>query len=119
MKKQQALYPTSESEAVGFLRPVLDLDGKALLDADADTFKRAWYAIAFLYAGLHPDDAADHGEKIISEAEGYGPVSQEIIGRNTCAAGNAHAIILLSQTEIDMLTVTLSHVANRDIRSGG
>ena len=76
MKKLHALYPTSEAEAVGVLCPLLDLDGKALRDAGADTFKRAWYAIAFLYAGLHPDEALDHGEKIVSETEDYAPVSK-------------------------------------------
>lgn len=61
---------------MGILCPMLDLDGEALRGFADATFKRAWYSIAFLYVGLHPDDAADHGETIISEADGYGPVSQ-------------------------------------------
>ena len=76
MKKLNALYPTSESEALGFLCPMLDLEGEALRGVDDDTFKRAWYSIAFLYAGLHPDEAADHGERIVEKAEDYATVSQ-------------------------------------------
>jgi DNA (cytosine-5)-methyltransferase 1 len=76
MKKLHALYPTSEAEAVGFLCPMLDLENEALRSVADDTFKRAWYSIAFLYAGLHPDEAADHGEKIVNEAEDYAPVSK-------------------------------------------
>ncbi len=41
MNKLNALFATSEAEAVGFLCPMLDLDNKALQGVDDDTFKRA------------------------------------------------------------------------------
>ena len=56
--------------------PLLDLDGNALQGVDDDTFKCAWYSTAFLYAGLHPDEAVDHGDKLVTEAEDYAPVSR-------------------------------------------
>lgn len=68
--------PQSEEEAVEWLRPFLNDPSPRFLKAvPADTFKRAWHAIAFLYAGLHPDAALDHGEKTSRKPmEDYEPV---------------------------------------------
>lgn len=76
MKKQNTLIPASETEALQRLCPLLDLDSAAMQGVDGETFKRAWYSIAFLYAGLHPDNALDHGEKVMDDAPDYAPVSQ-------------------------------------------
>lgn len=66
--------PKDEKEAVSCLLPLLDTDGRALRKVSSDTFKRAWYSIAFLYAGLHPDSALEHGTRISMDAEDYAPV---------------------------------------------
>ena len=69
--------PRNEDEAVERLRPLLDLPETALRRIDAELFKRAWFSIAFLYAGLHPDSALDHGDTITRESEQeYGSVSR-------------------------------------------
>ena len=44
--------------------PLLDVPPNALRSVEAEEFKRGWFAIAFLYAGLHPDGALDHGDTI-------------------------------------------------------
>ena len=68
--------PKDETEAVEWLRPFLkDPSPRFLRAVPSDTFKQAWYAIAFLYAGLHPDAALDHGEKTSRKPlENYEPV---------------------------------------------
>jgi DNA (cytosine-5)-methyltransferase 1 len=55
--------PQNERQAFDWLRPLIDLDAKSLRAVDDGTFKQAWYSIAFLYQGLHPDGALDHGRK--------------------------------------------------------
>ncbi len=59
--------PKSEPEAVQWLVPLLDLDDKRLRNVRDDEFKRAWYSIGFLYAGLHPDSALEHGTGISND----------------------------------------------------
>ena len=49
-----ASLPESEVEAIEWLLPLLDKDSRALRKVAADDFKRTWYFLAFLYAGLHP-----------------------------------------------------------------
>jgi DNA (cytosine-5)-methyltransferase 1 len=77
MPQEIAQLPDTEEQAVKWLRPLLDLSSKALQQLDANIFKRAWFAIGFLYAGLHPDGALDHGKTIKREVrEDYPPVSK-------------------------------------------
>jgi DNA (cytosine-5)-methyltransferase 1 len=60
-----APLPKDEVEAVEWLRPFLEDPSPRFMKAvTPEAFKQAWYAIAFLYAGLHPDAALDHGERI-------------------------------------------------------
>lgn len=69
------LLPKTEEEAVRWLQPLLDIPPKKLRAKSTEEFKKAWAAIAFLYAGLHPDSALDHGETICRESEeNYEPV---------------------------------------------
>ncbi len=69
--------PQNEAQAIEWLRPVLDLPPRALRHLATEEFNRAWSAIAFLYAGLHPDGALDHGEAILRDGlEEYLPVSR-------------------------------------------
>ncbi len=53
-----------------------DLDKRKLRIVTQDDFKRAWYSIAFLYAGLHPDSALEHGTRVANDAENYLPVNR-------------------------------------------
>ena len=77
-EKQRALrfdlspLPKNQVEALQWL---LDLvratDNKTLRLVPIPTFKRGWYSIAFLYAGLHPDSALEHGRELCSDVEGF------------------------------------------------
>jgi DNA (cytosine-5)-methyltransferase 1 len=78
MKKQRPLrfdlnpLPSNQNEAVQWL---LDLvratDNKTLRQVPTSIFKRGWYSIGFLYAGLHPDSALEHGRELSTDIEGF------------------------------------------------
>lgn len=67
--------PRNEKQAVQWLLPLLDLDHREIRVVSNQDFKRAWYSIAFLYVGLHPDSALEHGDLISYDFEDYQPVS--------------------------------------------
>ncbi len=69
--------PSREAEAISWLLPLLDKDSRMLRKVTSDDFKRAWYSIGFLYMGLHPDGALDHGKTISAEIEDY-PLTSRI-----------------------------------------
>jgi len=93
--------PTSQADALRALEPLLHLDRRALRHLDRDDFLRGWHALLFLFPGLHPDNALDHGEEeeIVATGQlalaGFGdllarrfarsgwPVSLELIGRES------------------------------------
>ncbi len=62
--------PQDQEEAVNWLLPILDLSGKQLAQIDKAKFLRAWRAVAYLYPGLHPDSAFEHGTQIEERNEG-------------------------------------------------
>jgi len=62
--------PNTEEQAAEWLRPLLGLAPLALKRVPSDDFKRAWLSIAFIYMGLHPDGALDHGETICRQPPG-------------------------------------------------
>jgi DNA (cytosine-5)-methyltransferase 1 len=69
--------PASEKEAIAWLKPLLGIPARALKAVTAATFRKAWYSIAFLYGGLHPDAALDHGDEISRElTENHEPIGQ-------------------------------------------
>jgi DNA (cytosine-5)-methyltransferase 1 len=59
--------PSNEQEALQWLLPVLDVPKDEIPD---NAFKRAWCAIFYLYGGLNPDDAGDHGTELIAVDDG-------------------------------------------------
>jgi hypothetical protein len=59
--------PHSEQEALGMLLPTL---GQPVQQLSHDAFKQAWSAVFYLYGGLHPDDATDHGTQLITGFDG-------------------------------------------------
>jgi DNA (cytosine-5)-methyltransferase 1 len=64
-----APLPDNQIEALDWMLPLLDKDRRSLRKVPETEFKRAWYAIAFLYAGLHPDSALDHGMTVCRECD--------------------------------------------------
>jgi len=59
--------PKNEREALQWLIPALD---RPLRNMPLDEFKRAWFAIGYLYGGLNPDEATNHGIEISYEGDG-------------------------------------------------
>lgn len=58
--------PKNEREALQWLIPALD---RPLRNMPLDEFKKAWFAIGYLYGGLNPDEI-DHGTEISNEDDG-------------------------------------------------
>lgn len=56
--------PSNDEEALEWLSPLLDKSVNALRKTPLGELKQAWYAIAYLYTGLHPDGALDHGDDV-------------------------------------------------------
>lgn len=57
--------PENENQAVEWLlRLVHAADSKSLRKVSSDDFKQGWYSVGFLYPGLHPDGALEHGAEI-------------------------------------------------------
>jgi DNA (cytosine-5)-methyltransferase 1 len=41
-----------------------------------EEFVRGWYSVSFLYPGLHPDAAVDHGDETANDAEDFPEISR-------------------------------------------
>lgn len=67
MNASSTLIPSSEQEALQWLLPTLDQPMEPL---PADAFKQAWAAVFFLYGGLHPDGATEHGTELLTVYDG-------------------------------------------------
>ena len=64
--------PSDQQEAVELLLALVRAtDNKTIRQIPADEFKRGWYSIGFLYPGLHPDSALEHGTELSSAAEDF------------------------------------------------
>jgi hypothetical protein len=67
MNASSNLIPTNEQQALQLLLPTLDQPVQLL---PAEAFKQAWAAVFYLYGGLHPDEATDHGAQLITAYDG-------------------------------------------------
>lgn len=63
--------PLSQAEAALELLRVAVLERRALRLLSKEEFLRGWYALLFLFPGLHPDNALDHGHKIEKTPNNY------------------------------------------------
>lgn len=64
-----APLPESHEEAAYWIVNVAGLTPKEMRRVPVEDFKRAWFSVAFLFMGLHPDSALDHGETMLQESE--------------------------------------------------
>lgn len=55
--------PANQAEALVRLSAIASLTGAQLRRADTETFLKGWHALLYLFPGLHPDNAFDHGEE--------------------------------------------------------
>ena len=56
------LIPASPAEAGACLQAIARLDRRQLRACEKQVFLRGWFALFFLFPGLHPDSALDHGD---------------------------------------------------------
>ena len=56
------LIATSQAEAAVRLQEIAGLDRRQLREAEKRVFLRGWFALFYLFPGLHPDNALDHGD---------------------------------------------------------
>jgi DNA (cytosine-5)-methyltransferase 1 len=56
------LIPRSQTEAATRLQEIAALDRRQLRASEKRVFLRGWFALFYLFPGLHPDNALDHGD---------------------------------------------------------
>ena len=67
--------PETRNQAVQWLMElVLAADNNSLRKLTSDEFKRGWFSVGFLYPGLHPDGANDHGSEQSSDKMNHAEV---------------------------------------------
>jgi DNA (cytosine-5)-methyltransferase 1 len=67
--------PKDENHAVDWLMELVQAaDNKTLRKVPVDEFKRGWFSVGFLYPGLHPDGALDHGKKLSSDVVNHAEI---------------------------------------------
>lgn len=74
MKSVYHPKPKNEHEALQWLIPCLD---RPLVDLYNDDLIMAWFAVGYLYGGLNPDEATDHGIEVSNED--HGPIRFRLI----------------------------------------
>lgn len=78
--------PQSRSAAARELQRLANLDRRALRALPTEEFLRGWHALLFLFPGLHPDNALDHGdtiEEVPTEQLGLPGFERELDRRHT------------------------------------
>lgn len=69
--------PVDQNEAVQWLLPLIHAaDNNGLRKTSTEDFKRGWYSVGFLYAGLHPDSALEHGKELSCDIEDFPEISR-------------------------------------------
>ena len=67
MRTSDHYIPSNEQQALQWLISALD---SPLKDMPQEDFLKAWFSIGYLYGGLHPDEATDHGTEISMKDDG-------------------------------------------------
>lgn len=80
-KSLRGTLPKNDDEALKLLTVLIKASEQKLLHKiDLKEFKRGWHAICFLYPGLHPDAALEHGSEISHELkdENYSRIDAQL-----------------------------------------
>lgn len=104
------LIPQSQAEAGARLQEIAGLDRRQLRSGEKPVFLRGWFALFYLFPGLHPDNALDHGDTVeVWSAEQLAlpgleefqvrrysrsgwPVALELLGRDAWRRYDAHEL---------------------------
>ena len=89
----------SREDAVRDLERLAQLDRRALRALPTIEFLRGWYALLFLFPGLHPDNALDHGPAIESSpgCNFILPGFEELLSRRYSRSGWPVALDLIGR----------------------
>jgi DNA (cytosine-5)-methyltransferase 1 len=60
-----SLIPASRAEAALRLQAIGQLDRRQLRACEKAVFLRGWFALFYLFPGLHPDSSLDHGDPAV------------------------------------------------------
>lgn len=63
-QSDEGLIPQSRVEAARDLQQIAGFDRRQLRLCERSDFLRGWFALFYLFPGLHPDNARDHGDTI-------------------------------------------------------
>lgn len=67
--------PKDDRQALEWLlRLVHAADNKSIRKVSLDDFRRGWYSVGFLYPGLHPDGALEHGTETSNEVANHAEI---------------------------------------------
>lgn len=74
-----SLYPLPQSheEAARWIADIITLNRRELRRVSDTDLRRTWYAVFFLFMGLHPDSALDHGSDVF-DADNIDPEIHQI-----------------------------------------
>lgn len=92
-----AWIPSSQAEAAARLQVIAGIDRRQLRACEKDVFLRGWFALFYLFPGLHPDNALDHGDltSVWSQADNALPGFEQFAGRYFERSGWPVALELL------------------------
>ncbi len=90
---------SSYADATHELERLAQLDRRALRTVPTRDFLRGWHALLFLFPGLHPDNALDHGPSIESAPENQLvlPAFEELLSRRYSRSGWPVALDLIGR----------------------
>ena len=94
-----APLPSSRIATARELERLAQLDRRALRALPAEEFLRGWHALLFLFPGLHPDNALDHGDDIeeVPAAQLGLPGLDELLARRHARSGWPVALALIGR----------------------
>ncbi len=97
LAEPRVVIPLSRMEAARELERLAQLDRRALRELSADAFTSGWRALLFLFPGLHPDSALDHGatKETVSVNQLALPGFDELLSRRYVRSGWPVALELI------------------------
>lgn len=123
------VVPASKAEASARLQAIAQLDRRQLRACEKTVFLRGWFALFYLFPGLHPDNALDHGDPTVlwskdqfalpgledfathRFARSGWPVALELLGREAWCRYNSRE---LSQDEFYCSTAQRAGMCQRE-----
>jgi DNA (cytosine-5)-methyltransferase 1 len=81
------------------LQRIAELNRRSLRTLPKDDFLQGWHALLFLFPGLHPDNALDHGDATTEEPTGQLglPGFEKLLERRNVRSGWPVALELIGQ----------------------